>query len=83
MARETRECVRCFGSGRIAHCETPTAQPVIVDCGTCSGSGTVSVFLYSTRTTLRRMAESEVVYLAWHGSAREQMLAEKELRRRS
>lgn len=82
MARENRVCVRCFGSGRTSHCETPMAQPVIVPCRTCDGTGEVSVFLYPTGPNLRRMAEQEVVWLAWHGSPREQVLAEKEVRRR-
>ncbi len=82
MARENRVCVRCFGSGRVAVCETPTSQPVIVPCRTCSGSGEVSVFLYTTRQTVRRMSEDEVMFLAWHGTAKEQFLAEREVRRR-
>lgn len=80
--RETRVCVRCFGTGRTSHCETPAAQPVIVPCRTCGGDGEVLVFVYATRTTLRRMDEAEVVSVCWNGSVRERAMAEHELRRR-
>jgi hypothetical protein len=82
MARENRMCAYCFGGGRVAHTDTPTSQPVIVDCRTCDGTGEVSVFLYATSATLRRMDEQTVMFLAWHGTPKEQVLAEKEVRRR-
>jgi hypothetical protein len=85
MAHELRTCGWCFGAGRYAHAAGPMERPVVVVCERCGGMGKTWAFLYAdaTRATVRRMAEEEVVRLCWTGTAKEKVLAEKELRRRN
>jgi len=59
----------------------------VADCPTCHGRGRVPLFLYSepaprTQRDVRGLTEGRLLFLCWHGTAKEKALAERELRRR-
>jgi hypothetical protein len=53
-------------------------------CLTCKGVGKVPLYLYApvSKATLRRMTTEQVLWLCWNGTARERIVAEKEIARR-
>ena len=86
MSYEMRPCRSCYGCGEVVadvEYDATTGELVqaIADCPICKGAGSVSVYVYG-KPDLRRMATEQVMWMCWHGSARERTLAEKEIARR-
>ncbi len=92
MVSEIRACQGCDGHGMVlveAAYDYKTGQLVqeVADCPTCHGRGRVPLFLYSepaprTQRDVRGLTEGRLLFLCWHGTAKEKALAERELRRR-
>ena len=83
---ESRPCRSCFGAGEVlidADYNPSTGELIqyLGPCSICAGRGTVTVMLYA-EPDLRRMADGEILFLCWNGTAREKAMAEKEMRRR-
>ena len=83
---EVRECRSCFGCGEVlldAEYDPASGElvQVLAPCPVCRGVGSVSAYLYA-KPDVRRLGEAELVRIAWNGTARERVYAEKELRRR-
>jgi len=80
---EERVCWRC-DRGRVLHADDPMARPVWTRCQHCNGSGVVWAFVYPQvrKADVRKLAENRLLFLAWNGTARERLMAEKEPRRR-
>ena len=84
MAQEQRTCSRCFGAGTVPRCATPDARPITEPCPHCAGGGFTWAFVYErVAPNLRGREEPEVLWLSWHGTARERKAADKELEKRS
>ena len=83
MSYEERVCYRC-DRGRILHAAGPMERPVWSQCQHCGGSGVVRAFVYPgvRKVDVRKLGEGRLLFLAWNGSEKEKLLAEKELTRR-
>jgi len=89
---EQRGCYSCNGYGYVAlgATEDPMTREMVqelAECWICRGWGKVPLFLYAPPTTSRkvnvRSLDDDAVWrLAWVGSAREKVEAEREVRRR-
>ncbi len=83
---EDRPCRSCGGLREVlveASYDSTTGElvQVLSPSPICHGRGTLSVFVYQ-QPDLRRLADGEVMFLCWNGTAREKVMAEKEMRRR-
>lgn len=84
MAHEQRACPHCGGAGTYPVCGRPDTMPVMAGCSDCSGRGFTWAFVYErVAPNLRGREEAEVLWLSWHGTARERKAAHKELARRN
>ncbi len=84
MAHEQRACPRCGGAGAYPECSEPLLPPVPTHCPGCSGRGLTWAFVYErVAPNLRGREEAEVLWLSWHGTARERKAAHKELAKRN
>lgn len=84
MAHERRACSRCSGAGTVPRCATPASSPIMEHCSYCSGLGITLAFVYErVAPNLRRRDAAEVLWLSWHGTARERRAADKELEKRN
>ena len=83
MAHEQRACPRCGGAGSYPVCGGPDTTPVMAGCPDCSGRGFTCAFVYErVAPNLRGRDAAEVLWLSWHGTARERKAADKELAKR-
>ncbi len=65
-------------------CARPDARPVVADCPDCTGEGITWAFVYErVAPNLRRRDTAELVWLSWHGTARERKAADKKLAKRN
>ncbi len=92
MSRQERLCEGCGGVGIVQldasyHFLTGRLVQEVADCPTCHGRGRVPLFLYAehpprSQRDARGLAEGRLLYLCWHGTSKQKLIAERELRRR-
>ena len=84
MAHEQRPCPRRGGDRAYPECPGPLLPPLQTPCPDCSGRGSTWAFVYErVAPNLRGREEAEVLWLSWHGTARERKAADKELAKRN